>query len=153
MANEEPFGAQGKAFVGKTCLDTTHLGDNLEDCGGTQRHHGSRDGKQSSLRRWRGGDGGDGGEGERGSQGEPGENVAASLSHLLLSCLSERLSQSQCLRTQLAPIPTVSHLLGGPCFWSQLSRTWPVSHILHFCSLASQKGHPHSDRNASHSES
>ena len=141
MANEEPFGAQGKAFVGKTCLDTTHLANNLEDGGGTQRHHGSRDGKQSSLRRWRGG------------EGEPGEKGAASLSHLLLSCLSERLSQSQCLRTQLAPIPTVSHLLGGPCFWSQLSRTWPVSHILHFCSLASQKGHPHSDRNASHSES
>ena len=144
MANEEPFGAQGKAFVGKTCLDTTHLANNLEDGGGTQRHHGSRDGKQSSLRRWRGGEGG---------EGEPGENGAASLSHLLLSCLSERLSQSQCLRTQLAPIPTVSHLLGGPCFWPQLSRTWPVSHILHFCSLASQKGHPHSDRNASHSES
>ena len=74
MANEEPFGAQGKAFVGKTCLDTTHLANNLEDGGGTQRHHGSRDGKQSSLRRWRGG------------EGEPGKNgggVSVSLTALL----------------------------------------------------------------------
>ena len=40
MANEEVF----EAFVGKTCLDTTHLADNLETTG-DMRNMGNSDGR------------------------------------------------------------------------------------------------------------
>ena len=117
MANGEVF----EAFVGKTCLDTTHLADNLETTG-DMRNMGNSDGRMV-----------DWGAGEPGT----GKRGAVPLSHLLLSLY---IGVS---RDTIGPdLKTVCLTYCTPCFWSQLSRTWPVSQILHFCSPASQKGHP-----------
>ena len=65
MANGEVF----EAFVGKTCLDTTHLADNLETTG-DMRNMGNSDGRMV-----------DWGADEPGT----GKRRAAPLSQLLLS--------------------------------------------------------------------
>ena len=116
MANEEVFGARETSLLERDMLgDTTHLGDNLGD-DGRQRDIIRRAGKQTRAR-WR---------------------TAVSLSQLLRSSVS----WSECLRTQSAPIPIMSHLLH--LLFSDTTESYlePLSPILHFRAPASQRGHP-----------
>ena len=125
----------GKCLCWKeTRLDTTHLADNLEDHG-RQRHH--MPGWETAV-----------------TLGEEGKGGGVSVSVTALLCLS----RSQCLRTQSAPIPTVSHLLR--LLFSATTESYfdPLSLILHFCLLYiallspsfSERPPSLSDRNASH---